>query len=1116
MDNTRFLLDNLSQILGNLDSTLKIESSANIHELKILMESPMLQIANIIYGYELRNSNELKSNYPGIDGVDINNKVMAQVTSTSTYHKIEHTIQKINEYKHHEKFSTLIILIMGVQIKLTNKNKERIQQEINNKYAFDPNKHIITLDKIYKHFVNNPNSEKIAAVIRIIDQFLRYLPKSLKLSQNLISVSFHEDEKANVFKLVKVIIRNGVYVLISSKELFNDFRNEPLKEYVLLTEETTKLDSVKLSIVILSDGFIHYALHNEDKLCHLFNECSQKEIHQEAFVFQDRIGGEFKKFKTRYNLDYKTIKTDTIETRVNELLEKALNSKPKFFAIASDEIKRELSAIHPSFGIGEIHNTKSFLFIRLNMSDFPSNFINYLILSEKYVIKESLEEFEKLNTINQHSTENLTILIPKNLSNRTRRVIDKIKEEFKVEKVFYMDEFLFDKRCSNVKQSTFHNLGTYVAPVVKCKEEKQHVRDIIYWVQNSIESRVAIISAPGGVGKTTVCEVLHNQLIEEGTRNLIAFINASQYIDIFRDIDRNSSESHIYRMFQIRFGALVNIDQKSFYLNYMLGNITFIIDGIDEVISTIPTFTIDKFISNIGILSENISKGKIIINCRDTYVNDFVKSYAKEKGNKVMIYDLLPFDKDLATEFFRKRFDDKTKIVTAMELASKFYPVTEEYRYPPFILEVITHMVDDNGRYEDVLGDFESKILLKEDSFDALIYRVCYRECIKKQEFGFQLSVDNQVRFFCMLAVEEKRHLKDIDFQRILGKLKINDRQKDVVKGLIDHPFLEKVEEDHYEFRFDFLINIFKSITIFNVIAIGDNFNLTPTEDLINTLAQDCNYNSLVYRAVLEKAKKCNIVFDVGLEYSRKAIKIISKHIRNNEMSELEKKAISNIFLLIIKSKIPDYWSELSILNYLFGDENKGEEISNFYLFDIPTEAKFYLDFNGCYFTSSEINNFPDFLHCAFDKETYFDDSCKIFNVQNKKLDYAKIKANQYNFDKNIQGDNSIFLAMNIKERGVKPLTYIESFLRLFYENNRLIIEINKSHAYFHENMSIPHDAVIGVLTNSGIISEMPGGKIRINENLRATLLSFLKQGIPFHQLNRAVTELKKRLKESI
>ncbi|MGG3889486.1 ABC-three component system protein [Metabacillus fastidiosus] len=66
----------------------------NLLELNIHSETFFADLLNILFSYELVNLNVYKQNVEGIDLVDANNKVIAQVSSTCTKQKIESSLKK--------------------------------------------------------------------------------------------------------------------------------------------------------------------------------------------------------------------------------------------------------------------------------------------------------------------------------------------------------------------------------------------------------------------------------------------------------------------------------------------------------------------------------------------------------------------------------------------------------------------------------------------------------------------------------------------------------------------------------------------------------------------------------------------------------------------------------------------------------------------------------------------------------------------------------------------------------------------------------------------------------------------------------------------------------------
>lgn len=111
MTNLRNLNNKLTTNLGLISSKIALENSVNDQSLNILLENPLLEILNFIYNYKLVNANSIGKNFPGIDGIDLENKLMFQISSTFSSDKIKHTVDKVIKYKHYEKADELFFFV---------------------------------------------------------------------------------------------------------------------------------------------------------------------------------------------------------------------------------------------------------------------------------------------------------------------------------------------------------------------------------------------------------------------------------------------------------------------------------------------------------------------------------------------------------------------------------------------------------------------------------------------------------------------------------------------------------------------------------------------------------------------------------------------------------------------------------------------------------------------------------------------------------------------------------------------------------------------------------------------------------------------------------------------
>ncbi|MBF7047300.1 SMEK domain-containing protein [Campylobacter volucris] len=85
------------QWFSELSSRIKLNNKLNLTDINIYCENDLLQILNIIYGWELCNANERYANAKAIDLIDDKNCIAIQITSDTSTKKIKDTINKFRE-----------------------------------------------------------------------------------------------------------------------------------------------------------------------------------------------------------------------------------------------------------------------------------------------------------------------------------------------------------------------------------------------------------------------------------------------------------------------------------------------------------------------------------------------------------------------------------------------------------------------------------------------------------------------------------------------------------------------------------------------------------------------------------------------------------------------------------------------------------------------------------------------------------------------------------------------------------------------------------------------------------------------------------------------------------
>ncbi|GGH36659.1 hypothetical protein GCM10007423_29080 [Dyadobacter endophyticus] len=1100
--------DNIAGIFFRINTNLNIikgkiatDNKTNDFSLNLFLETTALKIYNIIFDKNAINANLASENFPGVDGIDIDASEMIQVTSSYTMSKIDNSIEQVIKYKHYEKYNRLkIILLKDINIKKDRKKiKDRIAKIINGKFLFDIDVDIIDLDQMYRHLKINQNLSKAVEVLTILDNFLEIAPDSKFSAPRAISITFGSDEITNVCSIVNYLTREQINVYTSSKELYDQFRvsGRSSFDYLIYVSQEQMLRHISHTIVVLSNIYITNNIQGKDS-CLVLNHLLLNRHRCQVISFNRFL----KNLDVFRNLQLgvpKTLNVANIDKRLRDSILKDLFAESMFSTLSYEDVKEALINTYSSFNNSHV-DEKEFYLIKFVMDHHPSVFFNLLVLKKDYVLQRLERQIK--DACGPSSLQNLTILAPKDFNHRTATRIDNIRSFFPSSQVYYIDEFLFDKSFK-FEQSLLSSIPDYVDPDVLSNGDYLGINDVIDWIINDNESMVGIIKAAGGIGKTTFCEKIHDKIVSEHTRFVVAFIDSSTFIQSFKNKRfLVESDYDLYAICKNCYPDWGFVSERSFFLNFALGNIVVIFDGVDEIISTIPSFDLSSFLIYVETLRKAIGRGKIIINCRDTYIEEMNSFFnSQENTHSVMSYELLGFDIGRAELYFRHHFDDK-KVLLCKRILKEFYPdVTfNQYSFPPFVLDIIVQIVKSNFNFSEIDFDFNSDILCQEDSNDFLMYRILRRETYKKNVFGFNLSIDDQVRFLCFLAVDERGSVYKDGLLNLLNKIRKFDRGDNIVKGLQDHPLLTRSGQN-LVFRFPFLNTYFKAIMVTEFLFCSTSF--ATSQNLVQVLSYDCNINSEVARLLTARIRVMNNNFELLVKRARTCIGRLREFgLKNDYLLSHVEKSISNLFLILVASFSNRNSNEL--IRGLFSKSDG--VISNFCLIDVPASTDLNLDFSDLYFSESRILRFADFFNCKVTEETYFDDTCEISEVYSKRIDISKINASAKNFDSNIRGDNSVFKVLTYQTTGHADISrFFRQYLSYFLLNRQLV-PVDRRSIQIDSHNTITIDTITTHLENGGIIEvDKSGFSIHVNRNFHSNINRFLSQGRTFLELNRAI-----------
>ena len=96
--------------LAILATSIRMKAKNNILDYNIHSENFYADLLNLMYGWELKNANQLSQNIGAIDLIDEKNKLIVQVTSQTTKAKIDTTLAN-DKLKDFPKYNLKFILI---------------------------------------------------------------------------------------------------------------------------------------------------------------------------------------------------------------------------------------------------------------------------------------------------------------------------------------------------------------------------------------------------------------------------------------------------------------------------------------------------------------------------------------------------------------------------------------------------------------------------------------------------------------------------------------------------------------------------------------------------------------------------------------------------------------------------------------------------------------------------------------------------------------------------------------------------------------------------------------------------------------------------------------------
>lgn len=193
-------INSIAQSLSRFKSEVEILNSSSLYDINLHSENVLIPLLNELFQLNLENANKTKKNYPGIDLIDIENRVAFQITSSNDNTKIKHTLKKVIEYNIYNDIDFVYVYILTEKKK--SYNKESYSEILEDKMDFDPDKHIIDYSNVMNMLDSIIQATRINTIVNLLaEQFTdEKIDARKKIADNVEEI-VQEDIYPNLIKI---------------------------------------------------------------------------------------------------------------------------------------------------------------------------------------------------------------------------------------------------------------------------------------------------------------------------------------------------------------------------------------------------------------------------------------------------------------------------------------------------------------------------------------------------------------------------------------------------------------------------------------------------------------------------------------------------------------------------------------------------------------------------------------------------------------------------------------------------------------------------------------------------------------------------------------------------
>ena len=210
--------------LGRLVHEIKTQNAIGLFDINTVAEDFFVPILSVLYGCnDLKNQNQIKTNFPSVDLGCRTSRISFQVTSDPSSGKIEKTLRKFCEHSLEKDFDTVYILI--ITEKYNTYSSKALEEQIKKMpIVFSKEKHVIDTNDLAKK-IGEATTEDVEKIFSLLEAEFRSKDSHLKFREDLEKFLEFGQRKIEVEKNTKKYIPSIFIETSSAKDAMRLFSN---------------------------------------------------------------------------------------------------------------------------------------------------------------------------------------------------------------------------------------------------------------------------------------------------------------------------------------------------------------------------------------------------------------------------------------------------------------------------------------------------------------------------------------------------------------------------------------------------------------------------------------------------------------------------------------------------------------------------------------------------------------------------------------------------------------------------------------------------------------------------------------------------------------------------